>query len=77
MSPVDCLNDQHPGQPSVSQLYALLTKSFCPAEGFTAAFQGQFVVSRSRIHRQTLETYAYLLVSATLFKLELLGLMEV
>ena len=58
-----CLNDFHPGQPSVPQLYALLSKRFCPAEGFVAAFQGQFVVSRKRIHKQSLETYRYLLVS--------------
>jgi hypothetical protein len=62
----NCLNDYHPGKPSVSQLFALLSKSFCPAEGFTASFQGQFVVSRKRILRQTLDTYRYLLVSYVL-----------
>lgn len=59
----DCFNDHHPGQPSVSQLFAMLSKSFCRLEGFTAAFQGRFVVSRKRILGQTLETYLYLLVS--------------
>jgi hypothetical protein len=59
----DCFNDYHPGQPSISQLFAMLSKSFCRPEGFTAAFQGRFVVSRQRILGQTLETYLYLLVS--------------
>ena len=58
-----CLNDYHPGQPSIPQLYALLSKGFCPAEGFMAAFQGQFVVSQKQINKQSLETYRYLLVS--------------
>lgn len=57
----DCFNDYHPGQPSISQLFAMLSKSFCRPEGFTAAFQGRFVVSRQRILGQTLETYLYLL----------------
>jgi len=59
----DCFIDYHPGQPSMPQLFAMLSKSFCQLEGFTAAFQGRFVVSRKRILGQTLETYLYLLVS--------------
>lgn len=49
-----------PGE--ISQIYSLLTHSFCPPEGYTAAYQGQFLVSKERILGQTWWVYKYLLV---------------
>lgn len=60
---VDCKDDWLP-EGEIPQIYSLLTNSFCPPEGFTAAYQGQFLVSKARIQAQNWWVYKYLLVSS-------------
>ena len=49
------------------QLYAMFTKKICPPEGFTAAYNGQFLVSRKRLRALDWWTYHHLLVGVLLF----------
>ena len=44
------------------QLFAMFTTKLCPPEGFTASFNGQFLVSRPRILRHSWWVYQHLLV---------------
>lgn len=45
---VKCKDEWLP-EGQVPQLYAMLTNNLCPPQGYTGAFEGQFVVSRKRI----------------------------
>ena len=47
------------------QLYAMFTKKICPPEGFTAAYNGQFLVSRKRLRALDWWTYHHLLVGVS------------
>jgi hypothetical protein len=57
---VDCKDDWLP-EGQIAQLYSMLTHSFCPPEGYTGSFEGQFVVSRKRILAQDWWVYKNLL----------------
>lgn len=46
---------------TIEQMYALLTRNLCPPEGYTGAYQGQFLVSRKRIRDQNWWVYKTLL----------------
>jgi hypothetical protein len=43
------------------QLYSMFTNQLCPPEGFTAAYNGQFLVSRKRLRKIPQGTYQHLL----------------
>ena len=58
----DCFDDFLPAG-ALPQLYSMFANQLCPPEGFTAAFNGEFVVSRERIRRNEWWTYQHLLVS--------------
>lgn len=49
------------------QLYSMFTNQLCPPEGFTAAYNGQFLVSRKRLRKIPQGTYQHLLVCTVPF----------
>ena len=69
MGHVDCKTNGELFVPDdqILQMYAMLTRSMCPPEGYSAAFEGQFVVSRKRILANDWWVYRHLLVSLQLF----------
>jgi hypothetical protein len=59
---VNCKDHWMP-EGTIPQLYSMLTKQLCPPEGYTGAFEGQFVVSKKRILAHDWWIYQHLLVS--------------
>lgn len=60
---VDC-NDEWLPSGAIPQLYSMLTKQLCPPEGYTAAFEGQFIVSKKRVLEHNWWVYRNMLVSS-------------
>lgn len=61
VAPEPCFTDFLPGG-LVAQLFAWHRKAFCPPEGISISFMGQFIVSRDRLRRVEYSTYQNLLV---------------